>query len=289
MSIKTKVCKTCDALSNVPVIGGILKPKPRVSLIRMSGVIADSGARRGSISFNRYEKAIRDAFDEFDLKAVILVINSPGGSPAQCELIGNHIRKLSEEKDVPVYAFVEDVAASGGYWIACAADEIYTNESSIVGSIGVISASFGFPELIKRYGVERRVQASGKDKSFMDPFLELDPEDAKRLSELQKELHAQFIDWVKTRRGEKLTGKDKELFEGRFWTAPTALELGLIDGFGEARSFAKEKFGEDIKIVEHSGDKKLVPSLLGADAKANMPEALYNIVEDRAVWGRYGL
>ena len=202
MGVKTTVCKTCDVIGNIPIIGGIFKPKPRVSVIRLSGVIADSGPGRPGISHNKYEKYIEHAFDEFDLKAVLLVINSPGGSPAQSALIGDQIRRLSEEREVPVYAFVEDVAASGGYWLACAAEEIYANETSIIGSIGVISASFGFKELIEKHGVERRLHTSGKNKSFMDPFMAEKPADVKRLKELQWDLHETFIGWVKDRRGD---------------------------------------------------------------------------------------
>jgi len=293
MSVKTKICKACDALSNFPVIGGVLKPKSRVSVLRLSGVIADSGNRRGSISHHRYEKMIEQAFDEFDVKAVLLVINSPGGSPAQSALIGDHIRRLSVEKDVPVYAFVEDVAASGGYWLACAADEIYANETSIIGSIGVISASFGFKDLIDRYGVERRVHTSGKNKSFMDPFVDEKPADVKRLKSLQKELHESFIDWVQERRRDKIKGGDTALYEGDFWTAKTALGLGLIDGFGEAKSFAKELFGDDIKFSEFGPEKKLMASLLGADMRAytkvSIAEDAIETLETKAIWGRYGL
>ena len=143
MSVKTTVCKTCDAVGNIPVIGGIFKPKPKVAILRMSGVSAVAGMMRGGISYHRYRPFIDEAFDVFDLKAVALVINSPGGSPAQSQLIVDHIRRLADDKEVPVYAFIEDVAASGGYWLACAADEIYAHESSIIGSIGVISAGFG--------------------------------------------------------------------------------------------------------------------------------------------------
>lgn len=293
MSVKTKICKTCDALSNLPIIGGLLKPKPRVSVLRLAGVIADGGGRRGSISHHRYEKFIEHAFEEFDLQAVLLVINSPGGSPAQSALIGDQIRRLSVEKDVPVYAFVEDVAASGGYWLACAADEIYANETSIIGSIGVISASFGFKELAERHGVERRIHTSGKNKSFMDPFADEKPSDVKRLKDIQWNLHETFIGWVKDRRKDKIKGKDSEVYDGRFWTAKTAIELGLIDGFAEARSFAKKLFGDDIKFSEFGPEKKLVSSLIGADAgldlKNSIVEDAIEALESKAIWGRYGL
>lgn len=289
MGVKKAVCKTCDTVGNIPIIGGIFKPKPKVAIIRMSGVIADGGPGRPGISHNKYEKYIEHAFDEFDLKAVLLVINSPGGSPAQSALIGDQIRRLAEECDVPVYAFVEDVAASGGYWLACAADEIYANETSIIGSIGVISASFGFKELIEKHGVERRVHTSGKNKSFMDPFISEKPADVKRLKELQWDLHETFIGWVKDRRGEKLEGTDNQLFDGKFWSAKKALELGLIDGFSSAKRFAKAKFGDDIKFAEFGPEKKLVTSLIGGRLKNSIAEDAIDALETRAMWGRYGL
>ncbi|MBL4803395.1 MAG: S49 family peptidase [Alphaproteobacteria bacterium] len=293
MTIKKAICKTCVALGNVPVIGGLFKPKPKVAVIRLSGILSESNARRGSFSHKTTEKMIEDAFDTYDLKGVLMIINCPGGAPAQCSLIGDHIRSLADKKNVPVYAFVEDVAASGGYWLACAADEIYTNDTSIVGSIGVISASFGFQELIGKYGVERRVHTAGKQKSFLDPFMDEKPADVKRLKGIQSDMHEIFINWVKTRRADKLDGKDSELFEGQFWLAPKALKLGLIDGFGEARSFAKDKFGETIKFKEFGPDKKLLPSLLGTESKlpsgASLAEDAIDTIEAKSIWGRYGL
>ena len=232
MSIKTFINGLRDDLKDVPVLGALLTPKPKVAVIRMSGVIADGSGRKETISYNAYKDLITKAFEIHKLQAVALVINSPGGSPAQSALIGKLIRDLAEEKEVPILAFVEDVAASGGYWLACAADEIYALDVSIVGSIGVISASFGLKELAERYGVERRIHTSGKEKSFLDPFLEEKPADVKRLKGLQRELHDRFIEWVVTRRGDRLTGSDKELFEGAFWTGARAKELGLIDEIG---------------------------------------------------------
>ncbi|MCB1651963.1 MAG: S49 family peptidase [Alphaproteobacteria bacterium] len=289
MSVKNKVCETCDAFSSLPLIGGLLKPKEKVAVIRLSGVIADSSVKRGGISHARYEKTIEQAFETYNLKAVALVINSPGGSPAQSALVAGQIRALAEDKDVPVYAFVEDVAASGGYWLACAADEIYATDVSIIGSIGVISSSFGFKELIGRYGIERRVHTSGKDKSFLDPFEDEKPGDVKRLKALQSALHARFIDWVKTRRGEKLTGSDKALFEGEFWESGAALELGLIDGIGEMKALMKETFGDEVKFVDFGPERALISSLVGADAKANIANDLAETLETRALWARFGL
>ncbi len=289
MTIKTKLCKACDRAGNLPVIGAILKPKPKVAIIRMSGVIADAGMKRGGLSHHRYRDYIEDAFDVFDLKAVALIINSPGGSPAQSQLIGDHIRRLADEKEVPVYAFIEDVAASGGYWLACAADEIYGVSSSLVGSIGVISAGFGFKDLIEKYGVERRVHASGKDKAFLDPFAEEKPADIKRLKNLQADLHEIFKDWVRERRGERLIGDDKDIFEGQFWAADEAIQLGIIDGIGEARSFAREKFGEDIRFAEFGPEKKIVSSLIGLDTKSSLAEDIGETLETKAAWGRFGV
>lgn len=296
MGLKNNIAKTCDKMGDWPVIGGIVKPRPKVAVIRMSGIIADSGMRRNSISHAKFEDILERAFDTHKLQAVALIINSPGGSPAQSSLLGNEIRSLAEEKEIPVYAFIEDVAASGGYWLACAADEIYAQPSSIVGSIGVISAGFGFQELIAKYGVERRVYTSGKDKGFLDPFQAEKPGDVKRLKVLQSDIHDLFIDWVKDRRGNKLNGADKDIFEGQFWTAVPAMDYGLIDGCGDLKSFCKDKFGEDIKFVEYGPEKGLISGILhGSDARLgtgfslSLSRDLAETVEERDIWARYGL
>ncbi|MBX2833339.1 MAG: S49 family peptidase [Micavibrio sp.] len=277
------------ALGEAPVIGGIFKPKPTVAVVRLAGVIADANMKRGGISHARFEQALQDAFEVHDLKALALIINSPGGSPAQSQMIGDHIRRLAEDKEIPVYAFVEDVAASGGYWLACAADEIYTQSTSIVGSIGVISASFGFQDLINKYGVERRIHTSGKDKSFLDPFRPESEEDVERLKSIQSDMHEIFIDWVKERRSGKLKGEDSELFEGAFWTGESALGLGLVDDFGEMRSHCKDKFGEKIKFKEFTPDKGFVASILRPDAKLGLSQEAMETLETKSVWARYGL
>jgi signal peptide peptidase SppA len=292
MKLKKIIKKIRVKLNDAPVIGNLLNPRPAVAVVRMSGIIMDgSGSRKPTISYKSYASMLEDAFDAFNLKAVALVINSPGGSPAQSELIGRHIRALSAEKKIPVIAFVEDVAASGGYWLACAADEIYTAQTSIVGSIGVISASFGLKDLIERYGVERRIYTSGKDKSFLDPFVEEKPGDVKRLKGLQKDLHQSFIDWVKARRGDKLKGDDKTLFEGGFWLAEQAQELGLIDGLGSVDAQMKERFGENVKLIPFGPDKGLLSALMGGEAKLPSLGAddILDSIETRAIWGRYGL
>ena len=230
------------------------------------------------------------------MKALALVINSPGGAPAQCSLITSQIQALAEKHKVPVYAFIEDVAASGGYWLACVANKIYAQETSIVGSIGVISGGFGFEELIKKHGIERRVYTSGKDKSFLDPFAAEKPADIKRLKALQKAIHTSFKDWVHARRGERLNGADAVLMEGAFWAAPEAIEKGIIDGVGDLKSIMKEEFGDEIKFVDIEPEKKFLSGLLPFGSEARMQgidgevvvEAL-DALHTRSLWSRFGL
>ncbi len=283
--------KVRDYLKEVPYIGPLMEGKPKVAAIRMAGVIADAAmVRRTGISFTKYSKLIDKAFALPNLKAVALVINSPGGAPAQCSLITAQIRKLSEEKEIPVYAFVEDVAASGGYWLACAANEIYAQETSIVGSIGVISSGFGLEDFIKRYDIHRRIYTAGRDKSFLDPFKPEKPEDLSRLRDLQENMHDSFKAWVRERREGKLNGSESELMEGAFWTGDDALAHGLIDGIGTCRGVMREKFGDDIKIVDLAPEKKWqIPFLPGAEGKADMVADAMAYAEDRAAWSRFGL
>lgn len=235
--------------SALPVIGKICEPKKRVAVLRMSGVIADQNNRKGGISWARYMPLLEKTFNVPDLDEICLVINSPGGAPAQCSLISTVIRELSQEKNIPVTAFVEDVAASGGYWLACAADEIYAQRSSIVGSIGVIAATFGFDRLIKKHDIERRVYTAGEQKAFMDPFQPEDEKDVKRLKEMQKSIHKNFVEWVKERRGKKLTGTDKTLFEGQIWVGQDGVDRGLIDGIGDVWSVMRKKHGKCVKFI----------------------------------------
>lgn len=277
----------------IPFIGEKLEKSDKVAVLRMGGVIADSAMmRRAGISAKKFDEAIEAAFKASNLKAVALVINSPGGAPAQCSLISSKIRKLSEEKEVPVFAFVEDVAASGGYWLSCIGDEIYAQESSIVGSIGVISSGFGLDEFIKRYDVSRRIHTSGRDKSFLDPFKPEKPEDVSRLKSLQENIHQSFKDWVHERRGSRLNGRDEDLMEGAFWTGKDALEHGLIDGIGDVYGIMRQRYGEKIRLVDYSPEKKsLLSSLLpfgGGEAALDMG-AIIEVAEERAAWNRFGL
>ncbi len=261
----------------------ILKRNPTVSVIRLSGVIG-SGSRFGGPGLNDAALAdvIERAFTKGRPKAVALAINSPGGSPVQSALIAARIRRLAAEKNLKVYAFCEDVAASGGYWLATAGDEIYADRSSIVGSIGVISASFGFHELMTRQGIERRVYTAGEDKSMLDPFRPEKPEDVERLKALQKVIHTNFINQVTERRGKMLRGDD--LFTGEIWVGPQAVENGLVDGIAHLVPKMKELFGEDVKLSVF-GPKKSLLNRFGGPAAAG----IMNDVEDRSLWTRFGL
>lgn len=283
--------KLREYCEDIPGVNVLLEQKDKVAVIRMAGVIADSAQmRKPGISHQKFTKVIDKVFGIKPLKAVALVINSPGGAPAQCSLITNQIRKLADEKEVPVYAFVEDVAASGGYWIACAADEIYVQESSIVGSIGVISAGFGFEDFIDKHNIKRRVHTAGADKSFLDPFQPEAEKDVKRLKSLQADIHDAFKKWVKERRGERLNGTDNTLLEGAFWTGTQAMEKGIVDGIGDLKSVMKDKLGEKIRFIDMAPEKKLLDTLpFSGEAKGNWVQMALETAEDRATWSRYGL
>jgi serine protease SohB len=260
-----------------------LSRHPRVALLRLSGVIAARGGPTSgpALNIDGIGPILDRAFAVKRLAAVVLVINSPGGSPVQSALIGARIRRLAEEKKVPVIACIEDAAASGGYWLACAADEIIADPSSIVGSIGVISSSFGLQDVIARFGVERRLTTSGGQKSFMDPFRPVEPEQQDRLEELLGGIHTEFKSWVRSRRGAKLKAPEEELFNGRFWTGREALPLGLIDTLGDAQSEIRRRFGEKAQVVRFGQRKPPLPLRLLGAASA--------MVEERAAWMKIGL
>jgi signal peptide peptidase SppA len=264
-----------------------LRGAPRVNVLRLDGVIGSGGRFNKGLSLERLAGSIEEAFEGGKrLKAVALIVNSPGGSPAQSALIHDRIRALAEEKKVPVYAFVEDAAASGGYWLACAGEEIHAQPSSIVGSIGVVSAGFGFVEAIAKLGVERRVYTAGENKAILDPFQPEKAEDVERLKTIQLELHRVFIDHVKTRRGPRLNDIDGDLFTGAFWLGEEARRRGLIDGLGDVRSVTRAKFGEKVKIRVVEARKGLLSRIgLGSRIAAGVADE----IETRAVWGRLGL
>jgi len=261
----------------------MFKSKPTVPVIRLSGVIG-GGSRFGGPGLNDTAMApvIERAFAKGKPKAVALVVNSPGGSPTQSALIAARIRRLADKKNLKVYVFCEDVAASGGYWLATAGDEIYIDDNSIIGSIGVISASFGFHEAMTRQGIERRVYTAGEDKSMLDPFRPAKDEDIERVKSLQSVIHQNFINQVKSRRGDKLA--DADLFTGDIWVGPEAVENGLVDGIAHIVPKMKELFGDEIRLPVYTAKKSLF-SRFGAPAAANV----IGDVEDRLYWSRFGL
>jgi len=232
-----------------------------------------------------------------NIRAVAPSINSPGGAAAQSHLIHRRIRALADEKKVPVLAFVEDVAASGGYMIACAADEIVADNSSIVGSIGVVGGSFGFDRLIEQIGVERRLYTSGENKAMLDPFLPEKPEDVERLKAIQREIHESFIALVKARRGDKLESRETALFTGAYWTGQRSRELGLVDAVGDLRTVLRERFGEKVRtpLIAERGFAlfgRRAPGVTGLGSLLNGPSLADDMVatlEARALWSRYGL
>lgn len=255
-----------------------LRRPARVALIRLQGTI---GTGRSGLSDAGLAPVIERAFRKGRPAAVALLINSPGGSPVQSSLIATRIRRLAQERKIPVHAFVEDVAASGGYWLACAADDIRADATSIVGSIGVISAGFGLDGFLDRHGIERRVHTAGGSKSFLDPFRPEKPEDVERLTRLLEDMHVTFKDWVRSRRP-GLTRDD--LFTGAVWTGRQAIETGLIDGLGHAVPTLKQLYGDKVRLIPY-GPRRGLLRRFGAAAAS----AMIDTVEERALWARYGL
>ncbi|MEK9724634.1 MAG: S49 family peptidase [Rhodospirillaceae bacterium] len=230
------------------------------------------------------------------LSAVALAINSPGGAPVQSALIAKRIRDLAYEKKVPVYAFIEDVGASGGYWLALAADEIYAQPSSIVGSIGVVSGGFGFADAIEKLGIERRLHTSGEKKAMLDPFGPEKPADVKHLQALQKEIHEDFKAMVRDRRGERLKGNSRTVFSGAFWTGTKALDLGLVDGLGDVRGVMRARFGDDVRLrplddLRPWWRRRLALAATGAPTAGlgGLGDEILGAVEERLWWNRFGL
>ena len=263
------------------------KKKKIISHIKLTGIIGNVGKFRQGIEYSGQENIIKKAFSVKKAQAVAVTINSPGGSPVQSHLIYKFIREQAKKHKKKVIVFAEDVAASGGYLIACSGDEIYANSSSIIGSIGVIYSSFGFKDLIQKIGVQRRVYTAGKNKSTLDPFLEEKDEDIKRLKNIQLELHQDFIDVVEESRGSKLKKESGiELFSGEFWSGKKAIELGLIDGIGNAEQILREKFGEEVQIKKFEKTKGwLTKKLSTSEVHA---DKLISILEERSIWQRYG-
>ncbi|HVJ53211.1 MAG TPA: S49 family peptidase [Aliidongia sp.] len=276
--------------------GRFMKPPPVVAVLRLDGIIAARGGgfRQRSLSLSGLADQIERAFSLHGLAAVALAINSPGGSPAQSALIESRIRQLADEKNIPVLAFAEDVAASGGYWLALASDEIYATEGSIIGSIGVVSAGFGFTEVLKRFGVERRVYTAGENKSMLDPFKPENPEDIERLKALQLDIHGSFKELVRRRRGARLK-EDGELFTGAVFTGRQAVANGLIDGIGDLRGVMRDRFGEGVRLrlmaPRNSGGwlRRRLPGLSSGWQPAELALGLVEAIEERTIWARFGL
>ena len=265
------------------------KKKKIIPHVRLSGVIGSAGRFKQGIDFSGQQEILNKAFSFKKSKNIAISINSPGGSPVQSHLIHDYIRQLANKNEKKVIVFAEDVAASGGYLIACAGDEIYANSSSIVGSIGVISASFGFQDAIKKIGVERRVYTAGKNKSTLDPFKEEKEEDIERIKKLQLELHSDFIEVVKKSRGLKLKDPEKNnTFTGEFWSGTASMKLGLIDGLGNAEQILREKFGEDIVIKKLEKQKSFIAKKLSSSID-NQIDNIASVIEERALWQKFGL
>jgi serine protease SohB len=270
---------------------------PVVPVVRLSGVIGATTPMRPGLMLSNTARALERAFETRNARAVALIINSPGGSPAQSHLIFRRIRQLAAEKNLPVIAFIEDVGASGGYMLACAADEIICDPFSIVGSIGVVGGSFGFPKLMEKLGVERRLYTSGERKAMLDPFQPEKPEDVKRIKAIQKDIHEHFIALVEERRGSKLKNSEKKtLFSGEFWTAQTAIEFGLADSIGDLRSTLRERYGEKVRMPLISTERTIfgrkIPGFTSLENLARQPGLVADLlaaVEERAWWSRYGL
>lgn len=275
-------------------------PPPRVAVLPLYGVIAAGGRFKQAVNMAGFADRIDEAFSTPGLSAVALLINSPGGSPVQSALIAKRIRDLATEKNVPVLAFAEDVAASGGYMLALAGDEIYANESSLLGSIGVVSAGFGFTEAIAKIGVERRLYTAGESKAMLDSFSEEKEEDVARLREMQNEIHEHFKKMVRDRRGKRLKGLRGKIFSGEVFTGHEAVKLGLIDDLGDMRAVLRDRFGEKVKLEVLSEKKSRFGSLLGlkqnsemrtglSGGMADLPSATISAIEERLIWNKFGL
>ena len=270
-----------------------------VPVVRLSGVIGAVTPLRPGMSLAGVARVLERAFSVRNAKAVALVINSPGGSPVQSRQIYLRIKQLAAEKKLPVLVFVEDVAASGGYMIACAGDEIFCDPSSILGSIGVVGGSFGFQEAIKRLGIERRLYTAGAHKAMLDPFLPENPDDVAKLKALQREIHQIFIALVKESRGARLKGADDTLFTGEYWAGESSIALGLADGIGDLRSTLRARYGEKVLTPVIAQPTGLLSGILGRkspgagqlsamESMAGLPDDLISAVETRAIWAKFG-
>ena len=266
--------------------------KEVIAVLRLSGVIGKVSTMQSGLTLESLNELIEKAFKIKKLKALCLIINSPGGSPVQSELIAKRIRDLAKENKIKIYSFIEDMAASGGYWLACSGDRIYASYSSVIGSIGVVSSGFGFHEAINKLGIERRVYTEGKNKAILDPFKPINKDDLKIIKDLQKQVYEHFVEYVKTRRVGKLTQQDEILFNGEFWAGQTALDYGLIDGIGDMYSVMKEKFGDNIKFQYLCAKQPWLKKKLGMSSKIladNFANSLIDAVENKIINDKFDM
>ena len=283
-----KIRKACSAL--LTKLTNTSNKHPKIAVLRLQGVIGNSSHLKEGLNLEHIRENIDKAFATKNVKAVAIQINSPGGSPVQSELIYHYIRTLSKEKNIPTYSFAEDVAASGGYWLACISDEIYASESSIIGSIGVISSSFGFVEAIKKLGIERRIYAQGKNKSLLDPFKEERKADTDILYAAQKDVHEAFKNMVRSRRTGKIAPEQEEqLFSGEFWSGKTAKTLGLVDDIGNMHEIMKKKYGTEIKFIHICKPKNWLQRKIGLSLQQHFIAQALHTCQERLLWQKYNL
>lgn len=258
-----------------------------INVVSLSGVIGKDSKLDSGINFTNCQPLIKKAFEQSDVKAVAIAINSPGGSPVQSELIYNYIREMSESKKIPVYTFAQDLSASGGYWLLLAGDEIFAHNSSIIGSIGVIFSSFGLVELIKKFGIERRIYTEGKNKAILDPFLPEVEENISILKAVQKDIYQHFVELVNSRRKNKLTISDEQIFTGAFWSGKTAKDLGLIDDIADLRAKMQEKFGHDVEFNYLTTKKSFLKNFFSE--KTNIATKIIYDLEEKLSFNKFGL
>ncbi|XVN40288.1 MAG: S49 family peptidase [Rickettsia endosymbiont of Argas persicus] len=266
--------------------------KEIIAVLRLNGIIGKVSAVQSGLTLESLNELIEKSFKIKKLKALCLIINSPGGSPVQSELIAKRIRDLAKENKIKVYSFIEDVAASGGYWLACIGDQIYASRSSVIGSIGVVSSGFGFHEAINKLGIERRVYTEGKNKAVLDPFKPINKDDLKIIKDLQKQVYEHFVDYVKSRRAGKLTQQDDILFNGEFWAGQTALDYGLVDGIGDMYSIIKGKFGDNIKFRYLCAKQPWIKRKLGMASKIltdNLANSLIDSFENKIINDKFDI
>lgn len=274
----------------IKLINKFRKKGPQVNVLRFSGIIGDFTLLKKGLTAEALEDDIKKAFKCGKPKAVGIVINSPGGSPVQSEYIYQMARRISEEEKVPVYTFAEDVAASGGYWLACIGEEFYVSGSTLTGSIGVISSGFGYVDAMKKLGVERRVYKEGENKSILDPYLPEDAASVKILTDAMRDVHEDFKNMVRERRKGKINKKDeKELFSGAFWSGRKAVELGLADGIDDVWNFMRKKYGKDVRFKHISKPKGLLKRVFSSLSPEAMVDRVAAILIERGYWSRFGM